>query len=183
MGWLIGDTGADTSGDILSVYFANKGREDADKAYSSLDNVDTKRKSVQDLYKEGAEAAGQAAGDKAGIAKRQAKAAALMNGAGKMQAAVQGAQAAADAVSEGYDATQGAAAGLAGSQNNAELNAKQNLAQTKAAGLAQSALNEASQKSAAALSYSNSKNAAKDRGWARKKDLLSLGASFAAANK
>lgn len=101
-------------------------------AQNYLSNVDTSRKSAQQLYSEGNEAAGQAAGNKAGIAKRQAKAAAMMNGAGKLASAVQGAQAAGDAVSEGYDSTVSNAANLAASQENASKNAQQALANQNA---------------------------------------------------
>lgn len=180
MGWLYDSN--DTSGDILSAWFTKKGKEEADEAYSALDNVDTKRMSAQEAYNQGRGVAGQAASDKAGIAKRQAKAAASMNGAGKMQAAVQGAQAATDAAVNGFDSTASNAANLAASQNNAEQSAKQQLATTKAQGLANNALNEAAGLSQAAQAYSATKNASKDRKWNRAKDLLSLGASFASAN-
>lgn len=180
---IFGSTGADTSGDILSAWFQKKGKEKADQAYEGLDKVDTKRMTAQEAYNQGRGVAGQAASDKAGIAKRQAKAAATMNGAGKMQAAVQGAQAATDAAVNGFDSSASNAANMAASQDNAEKSAKQQLATTKAQGLAQNAQNEANGLSNAALAYSQTKNSAKDRKWNRAKDLLSLGASFAAANK
>lgn len=177
----------DSTGDVLSTWFTKKGKEKADAAYSDLDKVDTKRMTAQQAYNEGRGTAASAASDKAGIAKRQAKAAAMMNGAGKMQAAVQGAQAANDAAVNGFDSTASNAANLAASQDNASKAAAQQLATTKAQGLAQNAQNEASSLSNAALAYSQGKNAAKtadkDRKWNRAKDLLSLGASFASANK
>lgn len=169
------DDEVDTEGyDEASEILKNAGIS----ANNTLKNVDTSRKTVSQLYNEGNEAAGQAAANKAGIAKREAKAAASMNGAGKLASAVQGAQAATDAVQNGYDSTVGQAASLSASQDNAQKSAAQQLATQQASNTLANANTQASVKTG----KSDALNTARQSGYNRlagtlsdaRKSLLSL---------
>lgn len=149
--------------------------ENTDKAVAAaneaLSNLDTSRSSAADLYSKGQEAAGSAAGNKAGIAKREVRAAALMNGGGKLASAVQGAQAASDAVSEGYDSTAANAANLAASQENAEKTADYNKTVAQANNSIAAAKYKDEVANTAATNKANSKRT-------RAQNLLSLAGSL-----
>lgn len=130
-----------TASDYGSNYY-----DDALKKINSLyDGLQLKNSSASDLYKEGRGIASAAAGDKAAIAKKQAKAAAMQNGAGRMTAAVQGAGAASNAVNEGFDSNVSTGMGAAQSQ---EQNANTNEL-AKADAKAEALLSTAKEKAAA----------------------------------
>lgn len=101
----------DIWGSVFGTTNANEAQ--AKEAYqNALDNSKKNLRSSTELYQAGRSAAGAAAADKAGIAKKQAKGAAMMNGASKLQGALQGAAAATDASQQGYDETANQAANL-----------------------------------------------------------------------
>lgn len=74
-----------------------------EKARKLRESAKNNFRSTEELAKAGRAAAGVASADKAGAAKKQAKAAAVMNNATGLQASIQGASAAAQGAVEGYD--------------------------------------------------------------------------------
>lgn len=128
--------------DYGSEYY-DKALKDIDDLYNGLDLT---RKTAKQHYEAGRETAGMEAADKAGQAKKAAKAAAMMNNAGKMTAAVQGAQAAADAATNGYDEAANTAAAMSQSQENAEKADMMNRAGNKASAIYQAAAGKAQAK-------------------------------------
>lgn len=134
-----------SSSDFGSDYYD----EALEKINQLYDNMQTKNSSASELYKEGRGVASAAAGDKAAIAKKQAKAAAMQNGAGRMTAAVQGAGAASNAVSEGFDSNVATGMSAAQSQEQAANQIEQNKANAKANSLLSTAQGKAAAKSAA----------------------------------
>lgn len=140
-----------TAKDYGSDYY-----DDALKKINSLyDSLNLKNSSASDLYKEGRGVASAAAGDKAAIAKKQAKASAMQNGAGRMTAAVQGAGAASNAVNEGFDSN--VSTGMSAAQTQ-EQNANTNeltKANAKSSALMTSAQGKASAKQAAKSAKEN----------------------------
>lgn len=164
----------DFLGNFLPGYSANEnayGSKYYDEALAQIDdiynNLDTTRKTAKQHYEAGRETAGMEAADKAGLAKREAKASAAMNGAGKMTQAVQGAQAASDASREGYDEAANTAASMSQAQENAEKQAELNKAQQQASSLLQTAAGKAN---AAAQAQ-----AAKEK---KRSDTLNAGATL-----
>lgn len=140
-----------------------------DDALSKIDslynNVKLKNSSANDLYKQGRGVASGAAGDKAAIAKKQAKASAMQNGAGRMTSAVQGAGSASRAVSEGFDSN--VSTGMSAAQSQ-EQNANTN------------ELTKASAKSNALLSTAQGKaNAKTNARDSKERRLSSVMGSFA----
>lgn len=121
---------------------------DTSDAYSQANKILEERKknakTTEQIYQEGRGAAGQAAADKAGQAKKAAKGAAIMSGAGKLQSAIAGASAAADAAAQGYSDTANQASAVE-SQREANLN---KIAETQAANLTNQAESEAKRKAA-----------------------------------
>lgn len=96
------------------------------KINSLYDSLDTSRMTAKQGVDTGKEIASSLGGAKASKAKREAKASAMMNNAGRTQAAVQGAQAASDAVSDSFDENAKYGSNLAINQNNAEKEAQTN---------------------------------------------------------
>lgn len=156
--------------------------EGKSKAQSYLDAIDTSRKSAKQLYQEGREVAGTAAVDKAGLAKKQAKAASMQAGSGKLFAAIQGAQAATEAAQTGYDEAAQSAAQMAQSQENAqkgsEMTKAQNQANAEMSAAQQQAQNATTLGSAAAgaaQNYGNQRVTAEEN---KKNRMASLGSAF-----
>ena len=156
--------------------------EGKSKAQSYLDAIDTSRKSAKQLYQEGREIAGTAANDKAGLAKKQAKAAAMQAGGGKLFAAIQGAQAATDAVQTGYDEAAQSAAQMAQSQENAQKGAEMSKAQSQAntelntaQSQAQNATSLGAAAAGAAQNYGNQRVSAEEN---KKNRMANLGSAF-----
>lgn len=134
-----------TSSDFGSDYYD----EALNKINSLYNNLKLKNSSASDLYKEGRGVASAAAGDKAAIAKKQAKAAAMQNGAGRMTAAVQGAGAASNAVNEGFDSNVATGMSTAQSQEQAANSNELSKAGTQANALMSTAQGKAAAKTSA----------------------------------
>lgn len=150
--------------DTLQTWMSGGDTSDAyEQAQKVLDERKKNAKTTEQIYQEGRGAAGQAAADKAGQAKKAAKGAAMMQGAGKLRSAIAGAGAASSAASEGYSETANQAAGVE-AQREANLN---KIAEQQANLVTQQAENKANRRStmaqgaagiaAAALSDGNSK--------------------------
>lgn len=141
-----------TASDYGSEYY-----DDALKKINSLyDGLQLKNSSASDLYKEGRGIASSAAGDKAAIAKKQAKASAMQNGAGRMTAAVQGAGAASNAVNEGFDSNVSTGMGAAQTQEQNSNTNELTKANAKSSALLSTAEGKARAKT-------NAKNARENR--------------------
>lgn len=95
------------------------------KSWADIVNS-VQHKSINELQSEGKEAASTASANAAGEAKKQAKAAAVMGNASKLQAATQGAAAASDAATEGFQRASESATAQAAAQDNAQVAAQQN---------------------------------------------------------
>ena len=117
----------DTSGAYESAARAN---EQAQQQLEAAKNIKTK--SAEETMKEGQTAAGVAAANKAGEAKKQAKAAATMGNASRLQSALAGAGAASKAASEGFSDTANSQAQLASQKDLADKQNQINLAQKQA---------------------------------------------------
>lgn len=85
-------------------------------------------KSAEQLGQAGRAAAGQAAADKAGIAKKQAKAASMMQNVGKLKSAIAGSSAAADASAQGYSEASENAANREQTAEQQRYNAEKDIA-------------------------------------------------------
>lgn len=85
-------------------------------------------KGAEQLAQAGRAAAGQAAADKAGIAKKQAKAASMMQNVGKLKSAIAGSSAAADASAQGYSETAENAANREQTAEQQRYNAEKDIA-------------------------------------------------------
>ena len=119
--------GGDTSGAYKKAAAANMAAQQQLQVAKNIKN-----KSVEETMREGQAAAGTAAANKAGEAMKNAKAAAVMGNAGRLQAATAGAGAAADAASQGFTETANASQALAASQDQAEKQRQVDLAKAQA---------------------------------------------------
>lgn len=129
------------------------GSEYIDKALNEVnalyDSLDTSRITAKQATDTGKEIASSLGGAKASKAKREAKAASMMNNAGKVQSAVQGAQAASDAVSSSFDENAQYGSNLAINQDNAEKEAQANKIKDKASNILKTAEDKANIKAEA----------------------------------
>lgn len=107
-------------------------QQGADEAKEVLNKVDTTSTSATDLFNKGKVMAGQAATEKAAIAKKQAKAAAGMSGAGRLTSALSAAGAASDAAANAFTDTAMQGASLQQAQEANEKNRELSKAQAKA---------------------------------------------------
>lgn len=119
--------GGDTSGAYKKAAVANMAAQQQLQAAKNIKN-----KSAEETMQEGQTAAGVAAANKAGEAAKNAKAAAVMGNAGRLQAATAGANAAADAASQGFTETANASQALAAQQDAAEKQRQVDLAKAQA---------------------------------------------------
>lgn len=123
------------------------GSEYIDKALNDVnalyDSLDTSRMTAKQATDTGKEIASSLGGAKASKAKREAKAASMMNNAGRVQSAVQGAQAASDAVSSSFDENAQYGSNLAINQDNAEKEAQANKIKDQASNILKTAEDKA----------------------------------------
>lgn len=135
------------------------GSEYIDKALNEVnalyDSLDTSRMTAKQATDTGKEIASSLGGAKASKAKREAKAASMMNNAGRVQSAVQGAQAASDAVSSSFDENAKYGSDLAINQENAEKEAQANKIKDKASDILKIAEDKANAKAEATKDDSN----------------------------
>lgn len=129
------------------------GSEYIDKALNDVnalyDSLDTSRMTAKQASDTGKEIASSLGGAKASKAKREAKAASMMNNAGRVQSAVQGAQAASDAVSSSFDENAQYGSNLAINQENAEKEAQANKIKDQASNILNTAKAKADAKAEA----------------------------------
>lgn len=159
--------GGDTSGAYKKAAAQNAVAQQQLQAAKNIKN-----KSVEETMQEGQTAAGIAAANKAGEAAKNAKAAAVMGNAGRLQAATAGANAAADAASQGFTETANASQALAAQQDAAEKQRQVDLAKAQAdltAAQGQQNINQA-------------EGEAQRRGAMRQATLGAVGALFSDAN-
>lgn len=141
----------------MSLLYKNSekdyGSEYIDKALNDVnalyDSLDTSRMTAKQASDTGKEIASSLGGAKASKAKREAKAASMMNNAGRVQSAVQGAQAASDAVSSSFDENAQYGSNLAINQENAEKEAQANKIKDKASNILKAAEDKQNAKAAA----------------------------------